>query len=123
MTNYIDLIANYYPETICVATDPYDYSTIQWESASIAQADLDVVALVDYKTNKIMLFSDYATNDITSGFVSSALGFPHGYDAQPEDQINLIGAVTSQASMPYACYAATVGYQDVDFGGEDWTAK
>ncbi|EMJ91271.1 hypothetical protein [Leptospira alstonii] len=40
---------------------------------------------------------------IVSGFFSSALGAPHFYGSDREDQINLIGSVSLNASVPYKC--------------------
>ena len=40
---------------------------------------------------------------ITGGFWSSALGEPHRYSSQLDDQLNLTGAVLRGLDMPYAC--------------------
>lgn len=48
---------------------------------------------------------------ILSGFISSALGEPHGYDSQIEDQLNLIGAALAAAagqSVEFRCYHGAV---------------
>lgn len=42
-------------------------------------------------------------SDITGGFLSSALGSPHQYSSQLDDQLNLTGAILSGLDMPYAC--------------------
>jgi len=40
---------------------------------------------------------------ITAGFMSDALGAPHFYSSQLDDQLNLTGAVLRGLDMPYAC--------------------
>lgn len=40
---------------------------------------------------------------ITSGFQSDALGAPHQYSSQLDDQLNLTGAILRGLDMPYAC--------------------
>ncbi|MGA4577051.1 hypothetical protein [Stutzerimonas frequens] len=40
---------------------------------------------------------------ITAGFTSEALGAPHIYSSQLDDQLNLTGAVLRGLDMPYAC--------------------
>ncbi|CAD2261557.1 hypothetical protein PSEUDT2_04174 [Stutzerimonas stutzeri] len=40
---------------------------------------------------------------ITAGFTSDALGTPHVYSSQLDDQLNLTGAVLRGLDMPYAC--------------------
>lgn len=40
---------------------------------------------------------------ITDGFQSSALGTPHQYSSQLDDQLNLTGAILRGLDMPYAC--------------------
>ena len=108
MLNYIDIIGNYYPGTICYsAGDPADYNSIVWDSTPISQAELDATYLIDYKTKKIIEFSEQAKTEITSGFASSALGTLHWYDSETEDQLNLIGAVTTNTDMAYACRNST----------------
>lgn len=44
-----------------------------------------------------------AENAITAGFTSAALGAPHQYSSQLDDQLNLTGAVLRGEDMPYAC--------------------
>jgi len=43
------------------------------------------------------------TSAITAGFTSAALGAPHNYTSQLDDQLNLTGAVLRGLDMPYAC--------------------
>ncbi|MDU9400191.1 hypothetical protein [Pseudomonas sp. zfem003] len=40
---------------------------------------------------------------IISGFQSAALGTPHRYSSQLDDQLNLTGAILRGLDMPYAC--------------------
>lgn len=40
---------------------------------------------------------------ITAGFQSAALGAPHHYSSQLDDQLNLTGAILRGLDMPYAC--------------------
>lgn len=40
---------------------------------------------------------------ITAGFTSAALGAPHTYSSQLDDQLNLTGAILRGLDMPYAC--------------------
>lgn len=40
---------------------------------------------------------------ISSGFKSAALGVPHHYSSQLDDQLNLTGAILRGLDMPYAC--------------------
>ncbi|MDG9784323.1 hypothetical protein [Metapseudomonas otitidis] len=40
---------------------------------------------------------------ITGGFRSAALGTPHQYSSQLDDQLNLTGAILRGLDMPYAC--------------------
>jgi len=40
---------------------------------------------------------------ISSGFWSSALGSPHQYSSQIDDQLNLTGTILRRRDMPYAC--------------------
>ena len=116
--NYLDIIGDYY-ETAEVYTegDPTNYNDLVWETTPISQAELDAVWLVDYKTQKLIYFSELATEDVVSGFDSSALGTPHHYDSQPEDQLNLVGSVATNTDMFYACRAYTNAYQIVNVGG------
>ena len=40
---------------------------------------------------------------ITAGFTSSALGAPHTYQSQLEDQLNLVGAAAMGVTVSYRC--------------------
>ena len=118
MINYMKLLGDYYTGIEAyMSGDPSIYTNIIWKSSPISQAELDAVYLVDYKTNKIIAFSDNASSDITNGFISSALGFPCKYDSEPEDQLNLVGSVASNSTMYYACYPSTPATQIINFNG------
>ena len=69
---------------------------------------IDQAELVDYKIRKVFELESNAQNTIQAGFVSSALGTPHLYDGNLEDQLNLLGTamVSSSTSEPkfYACW-------------------
>lgn len=114
--NYIDLIGKYYTDSIVHTTgDPAVYDDIVWETTPIPQAELDLTYLIELKTEKILEFSEFARQTIIGGFESSALGSPHYYDTEPEDQLNMIGVVTSGTDGPYACRLATQGTQAYTF--------
>ncbi|WP_339531543.1 hypothetical protein [Pseudomonas mucidolens] len=55
---------------------------------------------------KLQDVNDGCNLHIESGFVSSALGEPHSYSSQMDDQINLTGMVLSQLDASYACFDA-----------------
>lgn len=116
--NYLDVIGTYYTdaEAYCDA-DPTVYSDIQWITTPISQAELDSVHLTEYKTNKLIYFSELAEEDIISGFDSDALGAPHFYESLPEDQLNLVGCVATEMDMQYACWAYINASQVVNVGG------
>jgi hypothetical protein len=102
--NYIELLSKHYPDVSCYTTGDYsNYNDIIFIDQSIDKAVLDTLHAVEFKTNKIVEFSLLAQNDIVNGFYSSALGDSNYYDSQPEDQLNLIGAVASGTTMPYSC--------------------
>lgn len=118
--NYLDIIGDYYPTAsahVNAGDSPDVYTDIVWDSTSISQAELDYVKLIDVKTEKIIAFSELAREEIVVGFTSSALGTPHTYDSEPEDQLNLIGSVATSVDMYYSCRAYTQGNQTVDIGG------
>ncbi len=51
--------------------------------------------LLQAKAAQIATLSAFCASAIVSGFASSALGAAHTYPSQPNDQSNLIGAVTA----------------------------
>ena len=118
ITSYVEIVREYFPtvEVTC-SGDPGVYANLNWVSTVIAEADLQTAHLAEHKTNKIIEFSEMAREDIINGFTSSSLGAPHSYDSEPEDQLNLIGSVTANVTMPYSCRAYTQGTQVIDLGG------
>lgn len=118
MVNYIEILGEFYPSTQAYcAGDPSVYNDITWVDSAINQAELDGIHLAKVKTDKILEFAEYARQDIVIGFTSSALGYPHEYDSEAEDQLNLIGAVATTVDMPYSCRPYSNGYQIVNMGG------
>lgn len=118
MTNYIEILGEYFPDTQAyVVGDPTAYANVVWVTAQVPQADIDAANLTKCKTEAIMLFSEYARDEIVSGFFSSALGYPHEYDSEPEDQLNLIGAAATEGDVYFSCRPSTQGYQVVNVGG------
>jgi len=116
--NYLDLIGEFYPDTqVYTAGDPTDYASIVWIDPVVTQADLDVTYLTKIKTEKIILFSETARDEVVDGFNSSALGFVHLYDSEPEDQLNLIGATATEGDVYFSCYPSAQGYQVTNLGG------
>ena len=116
--NYLEILGEYFPGSEAYTTGAAtDYSTLEWITTPIAQADLDAKALYDYIVRKIIDFSLLAKGEIIAGFESTALGTPHWYDSETEDQLNLIGAVTTGVTMPYSCRASSSGMQEINFGG------
>lgn len=53
--------------------------------------------------SKAREFDTACESAITAGFQSSALGAPHQYSSQLDDQLNLTGAILRGLDMPYAC--------------------
>jgi len=73
-TNYINLIGTYYPDssaTIQSGGVATNYNDIIWLSTPIPQEDLDIICLVEIKTNKIIEFSVIANEEIIDGFVDA----------------------------------------------------
>lgn len=66
-------------------------------------AEESVVDLDLHKAAAIDAMSTAARAQIIAGFESDALGTTHHYGGFETDQINLIGAATSGADMPYPC--------------------
>lgn len=61
------------------------------------------IALERVKTSKTAEINAACAAAIVGGFNSSALTAPHTYDSAMEDQLNLIGAVSLGADLPYRC--------------------
>ncbi|MBE8400997.1 DUF4376 domain-containing protein [Leptospira borgpetersenii] len=62
-----------------------------------------IVDLVKKKDYLIKLVNSICESKITAGFVSSALGAPHVYSSDRDDQLNLIGLVSLNSSVSYKC--------------------
>lgn len=71
------------------------------EAEAIAQSLLDPVTQA--KISKVKELSDACSNAIRSGFQSSALGEPHHYSSELEDQLNLLGATLLGVDLDYVC--------------------
>jgi hypothetical protein len=116
--NYLAVLGDYFPGAEAYATgDPLVYNNLIWTTTPVAQADLDAAYFTMYKTNKIITFSENARADIVAGFASPALGYQHWYDAESEDQLNLIGAVATASDMYYSSRPYSKPYQIIDMGG------
>jgi len=116
--NHLEILGKYFPGSQAhTRGDPAVYTDLIWDSAQISEAELDAAFMTDHKVEKITLFAQLATSDITGGFGSAALGYMHHYDAELEDQLNLIGSVATQSDMVYSCRDYTMGYQTVNVGG------
>ncbi|MNZ06745.1 hypothetical protein D3C78_235020 [compost metagenome] len=64
--------------------------------------DIPAVLASQYQ-DKYQAIDAACTAAITAGFMSAALGTPHSYSSDLEDQLNLTGAVLRGLDMPYAC--------------------
>jgi len=103
-TNYMNLIGQYYPAAEAWSSgNPTVYANINWITTPIPEAELNGKQLLDYMTIKLVAFGANAEAEIIDGFESEALGSPHWYDSERDDQLNLIGAVATQSTMPYSC--------------------
>ena len=106
MTNYMTLLAKYYPGVGVVCEgDTSVYSNLIYVSGDPmpSQADLDAADFLEYKANHILSLSAACRSEIVNGFTSDALGTTHWYDSEEVDQLNLIGSVTSGDDMDYGC--------------------
>lgn len=65
------------------------------------------------KLRRIDALSTQCEAEIVSGFESSALGDPHLYQSDRDDQLNLVGAAATATAMPYKCQdgAGVWGYR------------
>ena len=52
---------------------------------------------------KVLIVNDACEKQITGGFWSSALGQPHQYSSQMDDQLNLTGVILLGLDTLYAC--------------------
>lgn len=75
-----------------------DYQTA-WDAANESLPP----TLEQVKAQRIALFDQGCRLEILAGFGSDALGAPHHYSAQLEDQLNLIGSTLLGVDVPYVC--------------------
>jgi len=68
--------------------------TIGWVWNATTSTFTDPLTLADYQSDQIATLYAACANAIVSGFQSSALGAAYTYPSQPNDQSNLVGAVT-----------------------------
>ncbi|WP_061216232.1 hypothetical protein [Leptospira santarosai] len=62
-----------------------------------------IVDFVQKRDSLIELVNSICESKITSGFVSTALGVPHLYSSDRDDQLNLVDLVSLNASVLYKC--------------------
>lgn len=112
--NLLDAIGEFYPELqVSCFGDPDNYGDLVSEDSQSlpSESELRGRILQGRKTAKIAELSALCARYIMDGFVSTALGSPHKYDAEDVDQINILGALAATgprpdypdgSSMPYA---------------------
>jgi len=71
------------------------------------QAEWDIAEFEWAKLNKCAEINAACEAAIIGGFVSLALGSPHTYDSNRDDQTNLIGAHLAGVARPYPCTDAS----------------
>lgn len=95
----------------------YDYSEYELQNGILVHVGKTIeqinLELNLYKTNKIMALSQACETEIVSGFMSNALGAPHTYQSDRDDQLNLIGMVASGTDDYFKCFdfATSWGYK------------
>ncbi|MBW9233600.1 hypothetical protein JQK62_15025 [Leptospira santarosai] len=62
-----------------------------------------IVDVDQKKDSLIKLVNSICESKITAGFASTALGAPHFYSSDRDDQLNLVGLVSLNASVLYKC--------------------
>lgn len=62
-----------------------------------------ILDLIQKKDSLIRLVNSICESKITAGFVSSALGAPHFYNSDRDDQLNLVGLVSLNTSVLHKC--------------------
>ncbi|MDI7188853.1 hypothetical protein [Leptospira santarosai] len=67
------------------------------------ETDSWIVDFVQKRNSLIKLVNSICESKITSGFVSTALGAPHFYSSDRDDQLNLRDLVSLNASVLYKC--------------------
>lgn len=115
MKDYVKCLGIYFPDVsvVCFGDSRiYDNLQVEGDEPLPPQEVLDAMMLTHTKETKVLELSDNCRKEIIGGFTSTALdGVVHMYDAQREDQLNLVGSVSSIApdaqypsgtAMPYA---------------------
>ncbi|UOG61420.1 hypothetical protein [Leptospira noguchii] len=62
-----------------------------------------IINIVQKKDSLTKLVNSICESKIISGFVSSALGTPHFYNSDRDDQLNLLGLVSLNTSVLHKC--------------------
>ncbi|ULG94345.1 hypothetical protein FH584_17815 [Leptospira interrogans] len=62
-----------------------------------------IIDLIQKKDSLIKLVDSICESKIIAGFVSNALGTPHFYGSDRDDQLNLVGLVSLNASVSCKC--------------------
>ena len=73
------------------------------EQQDLVLSNLPDLVLAAAKKNKIAALSKDCEAAICSGFTSEALGSPHHYNGQLDNQINLIFLGNAGLDVPYTC--------------------
>ncbi|WP_078126134.1 hypothetical protein [Leptospira alexanderi] len=62
-----------------------------------------IVDLIQKKDSLIKLVNSICESKIIAGFISNALGAPHFYSSDRDDQLNLVGLVSLNVPVLYKC--------------------
>lgn len=73
------------------------------EQYKVAWEATQVPTLEQVKAQKMTQLNATCKAEILAGFESDALGSPHRYSAEMEDQLNLIGSTLAGIDTPYVC--------------------
>lgn len=101
--NLLDAVGEFYPQLqVSCFGNPDHYNDLISEDGQALppESELRLRILQGRKVAKIAELSALCAKHILDGFVSSALGSPHKYDAEDVDQINLLGSVTATLPTP-----------------------
>ena len=91
-----------------------DFDGVPEELNSITEEEKNKILapkLLEVKNQRFAEINLSCQKEIESGFKSNALGESHLYQSDKQDQLNLVGVVTSGVAQPFKC--------SVD-GGESW---
>lgn len=105
------------PDAVLISSELYDQVIANPNKGKIRSHDADgLPILIDPPlpghaeliegtyARQIETVNAACTDAITAGFTSGALGAPHRYSSQLDDQLNLTGSILRALDMPYACY-------------------